>query len=189
MVKRGESSTAVTKRDTRSRADAKTTGSSRARRGYSDDEEDVIKISRYTTIDFHNMNPDAVEMLCKCLDVRASKVKQWCERDLIRHDKITGLLDAKRLIDVVDEEDAKKLRRFIDQMKNKKEARMISGAHIQHGRHDHHHHPHSSTWIRHPHTENLIIEYCMECYQLSKACLIHGGLVNQAYFEYNHGRR
>lgn len=93
-MKRQESSRDVSKRDSRSKANTKGAGSSRARYGHSDDEEEeeVIKISRYIAVDFHELDTECVEDLCELLDVRASKVKQWCERELIRKDNTTGCL-------------------------------------------------------------------------------------------------
>lgn len=116
---------------------------------HSDDEEEeeVIKISRYIAADFHELDRDSVEELCKLLDVRASKVKQWCERELIRKHSTTGLIDMKRLMNVVDGgEDAKKLQRFVKKQEDENKAAMVSGGQSQHycydhARHYHHHSP------------------------------------------------
>lgn len=108
----------MTKRDSRSRADAKGTGSSRAKHSHSDEDEDeeVIKISRYSSADFDELDFYYVMGLCKALDVRVTKVKQWCERDLIRRDNTTGFIDLNRLLNVLDEEDAKKLQKHVKKL-------------------------------------------------------------------------
>lgn len=136
MVRRGESSRVVSKRDDRSRD----TGSSRKKKSRSDDEEDeeVIKISRFAPADFEELDPAAVEEICHLLAVRASKVKQWCDRDLIRVDKTTGHLDVKRLTSVLDDDDARKLKRFMKKLEDTlKTDKIIGGGQSSHHGHDH----------------------------------------------------
>lgn len=137
LVKYGGSSRALSKRDGRSKTGTKDKGSSRAKHDHSDDEEEeVIKIARYIAIDIDELYSDDVERLCELLDVRASKVKQWCERELVRKDKTTGLIDFKRLIVAVDEEDAKKLRRLTKKLEEEAQAERRYGGHSQHRGHD-----------------------------------------------------
>lgn len=168
MGKHGESSRAVSKRDIRSKADGIGKGSSRAKQGNPDDEEEeeVIKITRYIAANFDELEPETVERLCELLlDVRASKVKQWYERELIRRDLNTGLMDIKRLVSAVDEEDAKKLRRLMKHPEEEnKVARMYGGHNQDRGYdrsrlvHDHFHHHHDRS--RHDHsTSNTLISY------------------------------
>lgn len=194
MVKHGESSKAVSKRDGRSKADSRSKRSSRAKHDHSDDdeEEEVIKISRYTAVDIDEMRPGAVEQLCELLDVRASKVKQWCDRELIRADKTRGALDVKRLISTVDEEDAKKLRRFVKKIADEDAMAKMTGGHIIHpGHHQeyihhpqdiiHHHHGHShhvTTYdgrelVYDPHTGERIVANCRACHELGELCAMH----------------
>ena len=192
LVKHGESSKAVSKWDGRSKADARSKGSSRAKHDHSDDEEEeeVIKISRYIAVDIDEVNPDCVEELCELLDVRASNVKQWCERELISNDNTTGLLDLKRLISKVDEEDAKKLRRFVKKLADEAKAAKIDGGHNQprghshphhHEDYIHHYHGHSHHVITHDgpelvydfFTENPMVANCGDCYYLGELCALH----------------
>ncbi|MCJ1428080.1 hypothetical protein MMC29_005988 [Sticta canariensis] len=192
LVKHGESSKAVSKWDGRSKADARSKGSSRAKHDHFDDEEEeeVIKISRYIAVDIDEVHPGCVEQLCELLDVRASKVKQWCERELIRKDNTTGLLDLKCLISKVDEEDAKKLTRFVKKLADEAKAAKIDGGHNQHPGHSHphlhqdyihHHHGHSHHSITHdrptifydPYTGDPIVVNCRTCYELGEFCALH----------------
>ncbi|MCJ1464990.1 hypothetical protein MMC07_003605 [Pseudocyphellaria aurata] len=124
MVKRGESSRAGD--DDR----WNNTDLSRAKRRPSntnDEEEDIIKISRYITADFKDMASKSVEELCALLDVREGKVKQWCDRGLIRIDNTTKHLDAKPLIAQLDAEDARKLERFLEKVRMRREVGKIQG--------------------------------------------------------------
>lgn len=144
LGKHGESSRAVIKRYGPSKADGTGKGSSRAKHGNPDDEkeEEVIKITRYIAADFDELEPESVERLCEVLDVRASKVKQWCEREFIRRDLTTGLMDIKRLLYVLDEKDAKKLRRLMKQLEEKNKVARMYGGHNQDRGYDHSHHGH-----------------------------------------------
>ncbi|MCJ1269039.1 hypothetical protein MMC22_008927 [Lobaria immixta] len=136
----GESSRALTRRDSRSKTDAKGKGRRRAKHDDSDDEEDeVIRITRYIAADFDQVLPHDVEELCELLDVRASKVKRWCERNLIRFDNTTGLLDLRRLVSELDEEDAKKLKRYMKKLEDERKAGQIYGARSQRSGQDHSH--------------------------------------------------
>lgn len=200
LVRHGESSRAVSKWDGRSKATARSKGSSRAKRDPSDDdeEEEVIKISRYIALDIDQLDRDCVEELCELLDVRPNKVKQWCERELIRKDNTTGLLDIKPLISKVDEEDAKKLRRFVKKLADEaKAAKLLDSGHNQHQGHSHshhhqdyihhhqdhihHHHGHSRHVITHdgpaiaihPITGNPIVANCWTCDDIGEYCALH----------------
>lgn len=125
LVKHGESSRAVSKRDSRSKAYTKSTGSTRAKDRHSDVEEEIT-ISRYIAADFDELLPESVLELSNLLDVRVGKIKQWCERDLIRRDNATGLIDIQPLVKEVDEEDAKKLKRFMKNWRMKEKPQRYS---------------------------------------------------------------
>lgn len=162
-MKHGESSRALSRQDSRSKANAKGKGRRQARHDDSDDEEEVIKIGRYMAADFDDLEPDFVEEVCKLLDVRASKIKNWCERDLIRIDNTTGGIDMKRVLSVVDKEDAKKLERFLKKAEDEEKLNKMYGGHNQHHGHDrsdhshdyhHHGHDHPHHQHHHPHYQH-----------------------------------
>lgn len=163
LMKHGESSRALSRQDSRSKANAKGKGRRQARHDDSDDEEEVIKIGRYMAADFDDLEPDFVEEVCKLLDVRASKIKNWCERDLIRIDNTTGGIDMKRVLSVVDKEDAKKLERFLKKAEDEEKLNKMYGGHNQHHGHDrsdhshdyhHHGHDHPHHQHHHPHYQH-----------------------------------
>lgn len=183
LVRHGESSRAASKWDGRSKAVAKKgKGHSRAKHSHSDDEEDeeeVIKIARYIAVDIDELGPDCVDGLCELLEVKVGKVKQWCERELIRKDNTAGSVDLKRLVNAVDEEDAKKLRRFMKKMENENKAAMVHGGHDQHLGRGHSHNDHDFHHVHHydHHRPQLTpwdtIPGCVHCLVLGRLCKFH----------------
>ena len=99
-------------------------GSSRAlleHRGAKLDKGSKEKARRFVPYTFRTLPPDHAEFLARIFKVRMSKIKEWCEEDLIRMDKKLAETNVDPLLSRLPSEDRERYEKKIQTMKNEQE--------------------------------------------------------------------
>ena len=79
------------------------------------------KEGRFVPFTFRTLPPDHAEFLAKIFRVRLSKIKEWCEEDLIRLDKKLVIINVDPLLSRLPSEDRERYEKKMEKMKNEKE--------------------------------------------------------------------
>ena len=90
-------------------------------RGAKRDKDPKVKGRRFVPYTFRTMPPDHAEFLARVFRVRMSKIKEWCEAELIRMDKKLVETNVDPLLSRLPSEDRERYEKKIRTMKNEQE--------------------------------------------------------------------